>query len=44
MNEKFWEWLLEEGKKIKLPMVGAPTLDVYLRRKYNQWKKRKYGE
>lgn len=38
MNEQFWEWLLKESEKMKLPMVGAPTLRKHLERKYKEWR------
>lgn len=38
MNERFWDWLLLEAEKIKLPMRGAPTLRKYLEGKYRQWR------
>ncbi len=38
VDEKFWEWLLEEAEHIKLPMRGTPTLRVYLEKKYSEWR------
>lgn len=48
MNEeqwkRFWKWLLEESKIMKLPMKGIPTLKKYLEKKMSYYQNiKKYG-
>ena len=35
--EGFWEWLLKDGERMKLPMIGAPTLRKHLEKKIRQY-------